>query len=195
MHTQQPPFTTTAIVYVVAIAILVWRMARPQRTSVVRLWIMPLVLLAITALSLWASAYAAVVPGQTPPPVWQLGLVLAIGAAIGIPLGFLRGRHSVVTPAERPGVMYVHSSPLIVVVWLAAFVARAVLRAYLPHTQGGAAALGGDALLAFAMGALITSYYVIYGKYRLAVQRAESARFSNTSSSADTSDARSHERA
>jgi hypothetical protein len=91
--------------------------------------------------------------------------------------------------------MYVRSSPLIVIVWLAAFVARAVLRAYLPHTQGGAAALAGDALLAFAVGALITSCYVIYKKYRLAVQHACTVQFNNTSSSADTSAVRSNERA
>jgi hypothetical protein len=165
MHTQQPPFATTAIIYVVAIALFVWRMARPQRTSVARLWIMPIVLLALTSLSIWANVYASGLSGQTPPPVWQLVLVLAIGAALGVPLGFLRGRHSVVKPTDRPGVMYVHSSPLIVIVWLAAFVARAAIRAYLPHAQGGAA-LGGDALLAFAMSALITSYYAIYNKYR-----------------------------
>jgi hypothetical protein len=70
--------------------------------------------------------------------------------------------------------MYVHSSPLIIIVWLAAFVARAALRAYLPHAQSGAA-LGGDGLLAFAMAALITSYYAIYQKYRRVVQQAPAA--------------------
>jgi hypothetical protein len=172
VHTaQQPPFATTAIIYAVAIALLVWRMARPQRMSVLRLWIMPIVLLALSAFSIYANMYAAALQGVMPAPAWQVGIVLLAGAVLGVPLGFLRGRHSEVKPTERRGVMYVHSSPVIIVIWLAAFVARTALRAYLPHAQAGTM-LGGDALLAFAMAALITSYYAIFKKYQTAVQQA-----------------------
>lgn len=160
-----------AIIYAFAIALFVWRMARPQRMSVVRLWVMPVVLLALTAFSVYANMYASALQGEMPPPYWQIAAVLIVGAALGIPLGFLRGRHSEVKPTDRRGVMYVHSSPVIIMIWLAAFVARAALRSFLPHAQAGTA-LGGDGLLAFAMGALITSYYAIYQKYRTAVQQA-----------------------
>jgi hypothetical protein len=44
----------------------------------------------------------------------------------------------------------------------------------LPHAHAGTA-LGGDGLMAFAMAALITSYYAIYKKYRTAVQQARAA--------------------
>jgi Protein of unknown function (DUF1453) len=170
MHSgQQPPFATTAIIYAVAIALLVWRMARPQRMSVTRLWIMPIVLLALTAFSIWSSMYASALAGQAPPTILQIGPFLVLGAALGIPLGFLRGHHSEVKPAG-PGVMYVHSSPVIIIVWLAAFVARAAMRTLLPHA-GASTLLAGDALLAFAMAALITSYYAIYQKYRAALQQ------------------------
>lgn len=171
MQAHQPPLTMTALIYVAAIALLVWRMARPQRMSVLRLWIMPVFLLAITGFSIWASVYSSTLLGQAPPPAFELGGVVLIGAALGIPLGFLRGRHSEVKPTDRRGVMYVHSSPLIVGIWIVAFALRAILRAYLPHAQG-AAALGGDGLLAFAMAALITSYYAIYKKYQTALQQA-----------------------
>jgi CcdC-like protein len=175
MHAaQQPPFATTAIIYVIVIALFVWRMARPQRMSVLRLWIMPVFLLAITGFSIYANIYAAALAGEAPPADWQIAAVLALGAILGIPLGFLRGRHSEVKPTERPGVMYVHSSPVIILIWLAAFIARAVLRAVLPHAHAGTA-LGGDGLMAFAMAALITSYYAIYKKYRSAVQQARAA--------------------
>lgn len=159
-----------AVIYAFAIAIFIWRWARPQRMSVARLWIMPIVLLAATGFSIYANMYASALQGEVPPPDWQVAAVLAIGAAFGIPLGFLRGRHSEVRPTECRGVMYVHSSPLIIIVWLAVFVLRAALRAYLPHAQTGAA-LGADGLLAFAMAAVITSYYAIYRKYRSAVQQ------------------------
>jgi hypothetical protein len=165
MHSQQPPFATTAIIYVIAIALFVWRMARPQRMSVTRLLFMPFVLLALTAFSIYANVYASLLAGQIPPPAWQVALVLVVGAILGIPLGLLRGRHSEVKPTDRAGVMYVHSSPLIIIVWLVAFVARAALRALLPQAQTGAA-LVGDGLLAFAMAALVASYYSIYMKYR-----------------------------
>lgn len=170
---HQPPLATTALIYLVVIALIVWRMARPQRMSVTRLWVMPIVLLAITGLSIWANAQAYVLLGQAPPPNWEIAAVLAGGAVLGVPLGFLRGRHSEVRPTERAGVMYVHSSPLIVMVWLAAFIARAAVRAMMPHSQAGA--LGADGALAFAMAALITSYYAIYVKYRGVVQQAPGA--------------------
>ena len=68
MHpAQQPPFATTAIIYVIVIALFVWRMARPQRMSVLRLWIMPVILLAITAFSIYANIYAAALTGEVPP--------------------------------------------------------------------------------------------------------------------------------
>jgi hypothetical protein len=168
---QAPSFTTTAVIYVVAIALLVWRMARPQRMSVARLWIMPIFLVAITAFSIYAGMYASVLAGEMPAPGWEIAVVLLGGAVLGLPLGFLRGRHSEVKPTERRGVMYVHSSPVIVVVWLAAFAGRQALRAFLPHARG-AASLASDGLLGFAVAALITSYYAIYQKYRAAVQQA-----------------------
>lgn len=162
------------IIYAVAIALLVWRVARPQRMTVWRLWFMPVLLLALTGFSIWANAVAFAMSGQAPPPDWEIAVVLACGAALGIPLGFLRGRHSEVKPTDRPGVMYVHSSPLIIVVWIGAFVARAAVRTFMPHAGAGAA-LAGDGLLAFAMGALITSYYAIYRKYRALTQQAPAA--------------------
>ncbi len=174
MQSSHQPFATTAIIYLVVFAVVVWRMARPQRMSVLRLWIMPLVLLGLTAFSLWANAQAAAALGQTPPALVEVVAVLIAGALLGIPLGFLRGKHSVVKPTETPGIMYVHSSPLIILIWIGALAVRMLLRTYLPNAQG-LAVVGGDGLLAFAIAALITSYYAIYQKYRLALQQAPAA--------------------
>lgn len=175
MHqAAQPPFATTAIIYAVAIALLVWRMARRQRISVTRLWVMPVILLLITGFSIWANMYATELQGQLPPPDWEVAGVLVLGAVLGVPLGFLRGRHSVVKPADRAGVMEVHSSPVIVIIWLAAFLARGAVRAFLPQAHASAA-LTADGLLAFAMAALIASYYAIYRKYRVVLQQAPTA--------------------
>jgi hypothetical protein len=166
---HQPPFTTTVLIYVVAIAIFVFRMTRPQRISVVRLWVMPVLLVVLTGFSIWGSYYSEMMRGEIPPPAWEIAVVLFAGAVLGVPLGVLRGRHSDVRPTDRAGVMFVHSSPVIIVIWLCAFLARAGLRYVLPGASTGAS-IWSDGLLAFAMAALITSYAAIYTKYRRLTQ-------------------------
>lgn len=162
---HQPPITMTLLIYAVAIALFVWRMSRPQRTTVFGLWFRPILLLLITGFVVWSANYAQMLVGQIPPPAWEIAAVLLIGAALGVPLGVLRGRHSEVKPTDRRGVMYVHSSPVIVIIWIGAFLARAVLRYAMPGAQSGAS-IWGDGLLAFAVAALITSCFMIYSKYK-----------------------------
>lgn len=169
---HQPPFTMTLLIYAAVIALFVWRMSRPQRTTVFGLWFRPILLLVLTGFVVWSANFAMIATGQIPPPAWEIALVLIIGATLGVPLGILRGRHSEVKPTERPGVMYVHSSPVIIVVWIAALLARALLRYLLPGAQSGAS-IWGDGLLAFAVAALITSCFMIYSKYRQLAQQPQ----------------------
>lgn len=156
---------TNILIYVVLIGLFVFRMSRPQRFTRTRLFVMPGILLLATAFSIWGNAMAAAALGAAAAPPVQVALALIAGAAIGIPLGVVRGRHSEVKPTDRPGVMYVHSSPLIVIVWLAAFMLRAVIRYFMPHASELTAVIS-DGLLAFAVGALITSYVIIYQRYK-----------------------------
>lgn len=151
--------TTTLLIYVVVIALFVYRLARPQRISVTRLWIMPILLFVLTALSVYGSQVMA------PRAPWQTGLAFAGGLLLGSPLGLLRGKHSQVTATDRKNVMFVRSSPAIVFLWLGAFVARAAIR-YLVPGADTAEGVWGTGLMAFAVGALVTSYYAIYVKYR-----------------------------
>lgn len=168
MHQQQPSTTFTILVYVVVLGVFVYRMTRPRRMSVAQLAVMPFVLLAITALAVWGNAQAAALNGTPMAPPWQTGVALTLGCVLGIPLGILRGQHSEVRPADKPGVMFVHSSPLIIVVWLAAFALRALVRVVAPRA-GPAETLAGDAALTFAVSALVFSYVVIYQRYRAAL--------------------------
>jgi hypothetical protein len=171
---QQAPLPMTLLIYAVVIALFVWRMARPQRTTVFGLWFRPILLVVLTGFVVWSANFAMIATGQIPPPAWEIAIVLLAGAALGVPLGVLRGRHSEVKPTERPGVMYVHSSPVIVIVWIAALLARALLRYLLPGAQSGAS-IWGDGLLAFAVAALITSAFMIYTKYRQLTAQAQTA--------------------
>ncbi len=165
MQSSQPPVLTTVLIYVVVLGLFIFRMARPQRMSIARLWIMPFFLVAVTALALWGNSVAAKQLGAAAAAPLQIALALIAGALLGIPLGLFRGRHSEVRATDKPGVMYIHSSPLIVVVWLAAFALRALVRYIMPHA-GASASLAGDGVLAFAVSALITSYVIIYQRYR-----------------------------
>ncbi len=171
---HQPPVTMTLLIYAVVIALFVWRMSRPQRTTVFGLWFRPVLLLVLTGFVVWSANFAQIALGQIPPPAWQIAAVLIAGAALGVPLGILRGRHSEVKPTERPGVMYVHSSPVIIAVWIVALLGRALVRYLLPGAQSGAS-IWGDGLLAFAVAALITSCFMIYAKYRQLVQQPQPA--------------------
>ena len=174
MHAQAAPLPVTLVIYVAAIAIFVWRMSRPQRTTTAGLWFRPILLVALTGFVVWSGNFAELAMGAIPPPAWEIAAVLAAGAVLGVPLGILRGRHSEVRPTQRRGEMYVHSSPVIMVVWIVAFVARAAIRYVVPGAHTGAN-LWGDGLLAFAMSAIVTSSFMIYAQYRQLVQQPRSA--------------------
>jgi hypothetical protein len=146
-------------IYVAIAAFLIYRYSRPQRMSVTRLWIAPIVLVILTIFSVFATQQFV----ATPP--WELALAIVVGIAAGIPVGILRGRHSAVSATERPGVMFVNASWVTIVIWLGAFILRAALRAIYGYASPTGVAVG-DGALAFAVGAVVSSYYVIYSKYR-----------------------------
>ncbi len=159
----QPPLGTTALIYVILIALFVWRTMRPMRVSAARIWSRPILLVLVTAVSIWTEQ------AMSHGPAWEIAAIVIAGAILGIPLGIVRGRHSEVKGTERPGVFYVHSSPVVVVVWLLAFLARAVVRYALPHASSGVTvwSLG---LLAFATSAIAVSAYMVHQKL-IVVQR------------------------
>jgi CcdC-like protein len=148
----------TLLIYAVVAGLLIWRNTRPQKVSVWRLLVAPLFLVAMTAFSIWGAQ-------QYAPAPWPLiSISVIVGALLGAPLGYLRGLHTNVRLTDRPGVMYLDPSWLVLAIWLGAFVIRAFLR-YIFHT-GYTAALLGDGLIAFAVGAVLVSYYIIYRKYK-----------------------------
>ncbi len=153
----------TALIYIVVIAMVVWRMMRPSRVSVARIWVRPAILVLFVALAVWGEQMTAAAP------VWEVAAILIVGAALGVPLGILRGRHSHVQNTERPGVYVVRSSPFIIIVWLAAFVARGAIRYFIPGASHGATvwSLG---LLAFATAAIFASAFIVHQKLAQAMQ-------------------------
>lgn len=165
---SQAQLGTSALIYVVVIALVVWRMMRPMRVSVARIWVRPIILVAFTGLAVWGEQQ------MSPAPLWEVAAILFAGALLGVPLGFLRGRHSEVKATDRPGIYYVHSSPFIVFVWLGAFVARAAIRYALPGAAHGVT-IWSIGLLAFATAAIFASAVIVHRKLQLAMQQAPAA--------------------
>src|SRR5579862_2356607 len=150
---------------IVVLVILTVRFIRPQRISVTRMWVQPILLGFIAAWVIYASEIV------NPAPAWEIVAGLLIGAIAGIPFGILRGKHTDVRPTEKPGVMYLGSSWVTMLIFLVAFGSRFAIRSLMPE-RGSLSAVIGDGLLAFAVAFVVTSYVVIYRKYEAASAQA-----------------------
>jgi sugar phosphate permease len=146
----------------VVVVVLAIRLVRPQRISVTRMWIQPLILVALIGWAIYASQML------NPTPGWEIAAALAIGAIAGVPFGILRGVHTDVRPTQRAGVMYLGSSWMTVLIFAVAFGLRAVIRLVMPH-RGSLSGAIGDGLLAFAIAFVAASYIVIFRKYEAEV--------------------------
>jgi hypothetical protein len=144
---------------VIVLVLVIVRTIRPQRISVTRLWLSPLILCGIAAFSIYETEML------NPAPVWEIAVGLIVGAAAGIPFGMLRGYHTDVRPTDRPGVMYLGSSWAASLIFVGAFGLRFGIRTLMPH-RGSLATVVGDGLLAFAIAYIATSYLAIYRKYQ-----------------------------
>ncbi len=127
------------------------------------MWITPILLCVLTAWVIYANELL------NPAPPAEIALGLIVGAAAGIPFGILRGMHTDVRPTDRPGVMYLGSSWVTLAIFAGAFALRYGARMLMPY-RGSLAATIGDALLAFAIAFIATSYVVIFRKYEALVR-------------------------
>ncbi|HXM08081.1 MAG TPA: hypothetical protein VN936_11475, partial [Candidatus Acidoferrum sp.] len=135
------------------------RLSRPQRLTITRMWVQPLILVFITVFVIYSTERLE------PSPVWEIAVALIVGALAGLPFGILRGIHTDVRPTDRPGVMYLGSSWITIVIFVVAFGLRSVVRFVMPH-RGSLSGAVGDGLLAFAISFIVASYVVIARKYR-----------------------------
>jgi hypothetical protein len=143
---------------IVVVAILAVRLIKPQRISVTRMWFTPIILCLLTGWVIYANA------AINPAPPFEIAVGLIIGAAVGVPFGILRGMHTDIRPTDRPGVMYLGSSWITLLIFVAAFAVRYAARTLMPQ-RGSVTATIGDAVLAFAIAFIAASYVVIFRKY------------------------------
>lgn len=154
---QSNQTVTTIVVYAVVAGLMIFRYSRPQKMTLTRMWIAPILFTALTAFAIYGSQI------QNPAPTWEVTVAVIVGLMLGVPLGILRGKHTNVRATETPGVMYLDASWVVLALWLGAFIARRIIQALVTGPIGSAV---GDALIVFAISAVVVSYYEIYKKYR-----------------------------
>jgi hypothetical protein len=140
------------------VALLAVRLIRPQKITVTRMWVTPLVLCVLMGWVIYANEML------NPTPPLEIAAALIIGGICGVPFGILRGMHTDVRPTDRRGVMYLGSSWITLAIFAVAFGLRFVIRELMPTTGTLSGAIG-DALLAFAIAFIVASYAVIFRKY------------------------------
>jgi hypothetical protein len=137
---------------------MIFRYSRPQKMSLTRMWIAPIIFTGLTALAIWGGQQT------NPAPSWAVAVAVVGGLILGAPLGILRGKHTNVRATDTPGVMYLDASWVVLALWLGAFILRRIVQAVLP--VGVTSAIVGDGLIVFAISTVVVSYYEIYQKYR-----------------------------
>jgi hypothetical protein len=146
------------LIYFVLMALILYRASRPQRISVTRMWIFAGILI------LLAASFAYESMAFFHPPLWELAAAIVLGLAAGIPLGILRGHHTQVSATDRHGVMQLGPNWATALIYVGAFVGRAVIRIVLPPTSVIGNVVG-DGLLFFAVGIIGATYLAVYRKY------------------------------
>jgi hypothetical protein len=157
---------TAYLPLLIFVAVMAWRFRNVDRAKPLRLpllWIMPLLVTAAVSLALY---------GMPPSPRGWLALLagLAIGGAIGVQRSRLMRLHIEGTGDDAR--VMVRQSPLALVLILAVFAAR---RLILPagmapgggHTAG--ALLMTDGMLGFALGLIVLSRFVLWQRARAMV--------------------------
>jgi Protein of unknown function (DUF1453) len=145
------------LILVVILALVLYRSARPQRTSVTRMWIYAGILIAVAALSLYTSMMLF------HPPLWEMAVAIVLGFVAGIPVGLLRGHHTQVSTTDRHGVMQLGPSWQTAAIYIGALAGRFLIRMFLP--PGSIGNVVSDGLLFFAIGIVGATYFAIYQKY------------------------------
>ncbi len=158
MQQGAPLNSTSILIWVVVIALILFRASRPQRISVTRMWTQGIIFMLLAALVVYSYERL------NPAPIWEIIAAIVIGFAVGVPVGILRGHHTQVSATDRHGVMQLGPSWATAGIYIGAFLFRGILRYFVPPTSSLGSVVG-DAVMVFAIAIIGTTYYVVYRKY------------------------------
>lgn len=128
MSPSAPPNAPIAVYLIplAIVALLILRNARVRQLRVERLWVGPVLILALTVMSLFQQ-----------PPSGPLAIGLdAVALALGGFLGWHRGRFTRITVDPQTHVLTSQTSPIGMLLILAIFVLRAGVRIYAVQNAG-----------------------------------------------------------
>ena len=157
---QYHPSPLSYLIILAALALVIFRNLRPQTLTISRLWLVPAILLLLVAVSFWATAME--LPSMQ---LWIPAVAVAIGLAVGIPFGLLRGRHSKIRAGDKPGTIIVQPSAITLILFFVAFAARYLIRFFMP-AAGPITIAPADGFLAFAIASIVASRYVLYTRFK-----------------------------
>jgi len=160
-----PQTATTIVIYVIVIALV---LRRTLTTQTMRVASLPVLAVVYAAVAIYLVAIGSPRSLLTSPVLW---IALAIGVALGAVLGYLRGRHSVVTPGPRPGTVRVKAAPFLAAVLVIAVLMRLGIRSLMPgHSDLGIAI--SDGLIMFAALSVIIGRLLLFFAARRLIARA-----------------------
>lgn len=138
------------IIVVIVVAVMIMRNRRPRPLRIERLWIRPLIYMAIVSATVAAA----------PPPLTALSLLsMAVALALGAALGWQRGRFMHIEVHPETHALTTRASPIGLVFIMAVLALRIGLRSAAFESGsafGFPAAVITDALI-FLLGAMITA--------------------------------------
>lgn len=158
------------IAILVAALIIIARNSRPRKLKIERLWLFPVIYLALLVLGLY----------EAPPPMSPLSIGLLLsGAVLGALLGWQRGRftHIQINPGAHE--MTSRASVLGIAFILLVMVARTGLHSLLAQDLGGlgvSAGVLGDALLVLAVAMLSVQRLEIWLRASRMLEAARAAK-------------------
>jgi len=154
------PFLIKAVVYVVIIALF---LRRTLTTQTMRVTALPILAVVFVVLGGVGIAYT--------PPSPYAAVAIAIGIVLGVALGYLRGRHSQVTPGPRPGTIRVKASPVLSAVIILALLVRVGMRYVFKNDPLTADAIS-DGAIAFAVLSVAVARLMLFGAARRVIAPA-----------------------
>jgi hypothetical protein len=163
---------------IVVLGIVLLRNSRPRKLRIERLWVRPMIFIALLALTLAAA----------PPPI-SLASIVALTSALvaGCALGWQRGRFMRIEVDPQTEDLTSRASPLGVIFILVLVVVRMGLRGVVPRTGmlGGLPALTiADALIVLAVGMIVTQGLEMWLRARRLLAQAQAAKAERPASAA-----------
>jgi hypothetical protein len=148
----------------VTLLALVFVVRRTLTTQTMRVWALALIPALIIVLAIFSTAAQQFTRFARPFTFVDI-IILVLSAAAGCVLGYFRGLHSEVKLGPRPGTIVVKGSLVLVIILVAAFAVRFLVR-YIFSSDEQLGIVVSDAAIIFAAGSVAVGRGMLFVAYR-----------------------------